>query len=459
MADVATTDSGPAEDQAAMDDPANARPFAGWVRGDHLGIDIPAEPADLKAGGPDFLTAAFRASGALSSGNAVAGITRFEELAVGGTGRKLILSVVYDQPDDALPTELFVKFSRNSDDRVRDRLRNHMREEIALGLASRQPGFPVRVPLCMFADFQAETGTGILITERVLYGEHGVEPCHVKCQDYNLDNPVDHYRTLAGALARLSGSFKGGAMSGDVLRFFPAGSANIFENYRIAGQLDRIQTCLDRIEEFDREFPQLIYHADDAAGFFGRMRGDIVSIVENAEQIENYLHSDDRFVSLCHFNANIDNAWFWTDDAGELHCGLLDWGMVGQMHVGLALWGSLSGAEAGIWNDHLDGLIAEFVREYRACGGPDLDPQLLKQHVHLFAICMALSSLMNAPAFVRNEIPELRSDATRFDREFDVHENARVQLHILNNFLRIWEKFDLAWLKREVIGNNEKGRA
>jgi hypothetical protein len=427
----------------ATPDTIDRRRFAGWAPGDHLGRDFPAEPADLSAGGTAFLTAAFRASGTLPPDNAVARIVRFEELAVGGTGRKLILSVNYERPDADLPTELFVKFSRNSDDPARDRLRRHMREEIMLALASRSPGFPVRVPRCMFADFNEETGTGILITERVLYGQGGVEPCHVKCQDYDLDDPLDHYRTIVKALASLAGAFKADAMSEDIHRFFPAGSPNIFDNYRIPSR-DAILAKIDGIETFDREFPHLIYRGKGPGSLLEKMRSDVDVIVENERSLRAAMLGDPGHVSLCHFNVNIDNAWFWSDGEGNRHCGLLDWGMVGQMHVAQAIWGSLSGAEAEIWDDHFDDLIAEFVRQYRASGGPALDTHLLRNHVLLLAVFMGLSSLLDAPARILHEIPDLQPEATRFDRAFDVHENARVQLHILNNVLRIWEKLDLS---------------
>lgn len=419
------------------------RNFAGWVRGNHLDLDIPAEPTDLKTGGPAFLTAAFRSSGMLSQENAVAAITRFDELAVGGTGRKLILSVAYERPESKLPTELFVKFSRNSDDRARDRLRRHMREEIMLALVSRDPGFPVRVPRCMFADFNEETGTGILITERVLYGEGGVEPCHVKCQDYDLDDPLDHYRTIVKALARLAGAFKADELPADIHRFFPAGSPNIFDNYRTPPR-DAVLAKIDAIEAFGARHPHLVYRGDGTRSLFDKMRADLEVICRDERSIRQAMLRDPDYVSLCHFNVNIDNAWFWSDADGSRHCGLLDWGMVGQMHVAQAIWGSLSGAEADIWDTHLDMLIADFVREYRACGGPALDARRLKTHVFLLAVFMGLSSLLDAPARVLHEIPGLRPEATRFDSEFGVHENARVQLHILNSVLRIWEKLDLS---------------
>lgn len=59
--------------------------------------------------------------GVLAGDNAVAGIIAFGEVAGGSTGRKVALSVKYDRPQPGLHTDLFVKFSRDFDDPVRDR--------------------------------------------------------------------------------------------------------------------------------------------------------------------------------------------------------------------------------------------------------------------------------------------------------------------------------------------------
>ena len=90
-----------------------------WVRGDSLGLDIPAHGEALRAGGPAFLTQAFRAAGAIPLDNRVTAITAFREIAGGSTGRKLLLSVHYERPSPELHTELFVKFSRDFDDPLR----------------------------------------------------------------------------------------------------------------------------------------------------------------------------------------------------------------------------------------------------------------------------------------------------------------------------------------------------
>ena len=95
-----------------------------WVTGDHFGLRIPADPAALHSGGAAFLTEAFRTSGALDAGNAVKRISQFDEVPGGSTGRKLLLTVEYDKPDNR--TSLFVKFSRDFDDPIRDRGKTQM---------------------------------------------------------------------------------------------------------------------------------------------------------------------------------------------------------------------------------------------------------------------------------------------------------------------------------------------
>jgi hypothetical protein len=54
-----------------------------WVTGDHFRLPIPADPAALRAGGAAFLTEAFRVSGALTAGNAVTRISRYQEVPGG----------------------------------------------------------------------------------------------------------------------------------------------------------------------------------------------------------------------------------------------------------------------------------------------------------------------------------------------------------------------------------------
>lgn len=165
-----------------------------WVTGDQYGQAIPADAAALRAGGPRFLTDAFRASGALAAGNAVTAIHDFRQIAGGSTGRKAVLTVEYEIPGPH--TELFVKFSRDFDNPVRDRWKTQMEPEVSFAALSRTPGFPIAVPAVLFGDYQRRTGTGILISQRIRFGRKRIERQYHKCLDYEMPEPLEHYRAL-----------------------------------------------------------------------------------------------------------------------------------------------------------------------------------------------------------------------------------------------------------------------
>jgi hypothetical protein len=128
----------------------------------------------------------------------------------------------------------------------------------------------------------------------------------------------------------------------------------------------------------------------------------------------------------------------------------MDWGHVSQMNVAMALWGCLSGAEVEIWNNDLDELLALFAAEFRGCGGPVLDVQELKLHLELYIAMMGVAWLMDAPALILNEIPDLATAANRFDPRFAASELARAQLHMMTVFLNLWQTQDFGRLAREL---------
>ena len=113
------------------------------------------------------------------------------------------------------------------------------------------------------------------------------------------------------------------------------------------------------------------------------------------------MHSQPDFIALCHWNANVDNAWFWRNAQGELECGLIDWGRVGQMNVALALFGALSAAEIELWNEHLTELLTLFATEMQAAEVLHSTLEELKFQLMLFIALMGLAWLMDAPALIR----------------------------------------------------------
>lgn len=415
----------------------------GWAIGDRLGLHIPADADALREGGAAWLTDAFRAIGSLEPDNRVTAVTRCDGFSGGGTGTKALLSVTYEKPGAHLHEDLFVKFSRNFDDPMADRARFHMEPEVRFAALSRMPGFPVAVPECLFADFAHESGTGLLITQRIGFGRDGIERQYEKCMDQVMPEPLAHYRALIGTLARLAGSHKGGRLPDYVEAEFPFDHAKALESDRLPYTPQQIANRVSRYAAFAGELPQLLPEIIRSEAFIADLGEGAALFQAHEDAIKHFLHDDPRMIALCHWNANSDNGWYWRDASGVLQCGLLDWGSVGQMHVAMTLWGCLSSAELWMWQDHLDELLALFVAEYAAHGGPTLDLAELRTHLLLYSAMMGLCWLMDAPPRIRREVAELADCTGPLDPRITASETARVQLQMMANFLAFWQAEDL----------------
>lgn len=414
-----------------------------WVKGDLLSASIPAHDEALRQGGETFLTEAFRAAGTLTDDNRVARITRLEDCPGGSTGRKLLLSVEYQVASPKLHTDLFVKFSRDFDDPIRDQAKRQLDPEVRLGLLSRTPGFPIKVPACYFADYHQASGTGILITQRIPFGTNGIEPLYEKCRDYEVPDILEHYRTIVKALGKLAGTQKAGKLGNDIDRHFPFMVDRQSLAQPVRYSLQQLQRRIQRYADFASVYTRLLPEAVATPEFIERMKLDLPILLDGETRIKHYLHGQPDYIALIHWNANMDNAWFWRNSHGHLECGLMDWGGVSQMNIGLALWGALSAAETNLWNDHLHELLTLFTAEFKSAGGPELDVAVLAHQLVLSATMMSLSWLMDAPAMILREIPDLDTVADRFDKRIKNNETARTQLQMMSNFLSLWEKTDV----------------
>src|SRR3546814_6617522 len=49
--------------------------------------------------------------------------------------------------------------------------------------------------------------------------------------------------------------------------------------------------------------------------FITRFEQEAQRFLEHETAIKCFLHADPKFIALCHWNAHIDNAWFWRDAA------------------------------------------------------------------------------------------------------------------------------------------------
>ncbi|MFM5906936.1 MAG: hypothetical protein ACKOPO_05030, partial [Novosphingobium sp.] len=300
-----------------------------FVCGDATALDIPAHPEALVRAGPQWLTQALHTFGALAADNRVTAIST-RPCPGGSTGKKLFLAIATERPEPGLEGEVFVKFSRDFDDDRRDWQRTEMESEARFVALSRSPGFPIRVPRGIFADYHAASGTGVVITECIAYGANGIEPHRRKCLDWQtMADPLPYYRASVGALAALAGAHKAGRLGTAVERHFPwdaaAASADPFRYSRA-----ELAEQLKQGRDFARVCPQLVPADIRDPAFLDRLEEDVWLVCEHEAALRDYLVSNPAFTSLNHWNSHIDNAWFWRED-GEVRCGLIDWGRVGQL--------------------------------------------------------------------------------------------------------------------------------
>jgi hypothetical protein len=412
---------------------------ADWEHGDHTGLSFPAHAQALRDGGTAFLDSAFRAFGVLGDGNRVVSTDRFREVAGGSTGRKGILDVSYTEQQPDLPTELFVKFSRDFDDPVRDRGRSQMAPEVRFASLAKSPAFPIAVPTTLFADYHGKSGTGLMITERITFGDNGIEPQHHKCLDYRMPDQLDHYRALLTAVARLAGTHRSGRLPEHLAAQFPVDleAATVGEHPAFTSeQLDR---RVRQLTDFIRDHPGLFAANLRSPQFGSRLIREAHILARQEDRIWNHLRGAADYLALCHWNANVDNAWFWRGEDGVLQCGLMDWGCVSQMNVAMAIWGSLSGAETDLWDDHLDDLLVMFCNVVRDSGGPAIDPDELRGQLMLYATLMGITWLLDVPALLRKRLPDVAAQTTRHEQRIADDEGVRAPLQMLTNVLNLWE--------------------
>jgi hypothetical protein len=416
---------------------------AGWEHGDVLGLDFPVHLDALRVAGPNFLTNAFRATGSMGHNNRVASISQLEPFNGGSTGRKAVLTVTYEHPDPELPERLFVKFSRDLDDEIRDRGKRQMESEVRFGLLSHFPNFPVTVPRCLFGEYRAESGSGLLISERIAFGTDGIEPHYAKARDYEIEDLRPHYDALVSALAGLAGSHRAGRFPEEIMTRFVPRPAKIRHRTQVPFTENLVRDRVIRYREFAARFPQLLPASIRSDAFMAQLLQEAPRAVENAAALRSAMREGARdLFAFCHWNANIDNAWYWRDENGELGCGLMDWGNVGQMNMVTALSSCLVFTEPDFLIENLDHFFALFSEVFEDVGGGPLDPAALKLQFRLQMVAGGLQWPLDIVPLIEGHIPHLATVTDRFDPRIKNDEFPRTQLHLLTAYLMLWQSSD-----------------
>jgi hypothetical protein len=417
----------------------------GSVTGSNTGLAFPTTLENLLDAGPAFLTRAFQATGVLAADNAVTAVTTHREFHGGGMGRKLWLEVAYARPDPGLHNRLFAKFTREFGDPLLDLFGPLMEPEVRLALLSLRPDFPVRVPRCYFADFSADPLCGLLITERVPYGEGAVLPCPDKGMDWQLDDPLPYYRAVIEAAAQLAGSHRAGLLGSAIDTSFPFDPQVIDPGSRIPYDAPQLARQLEAVRGFVAAAPQLFSGPCNVERFIA----EVPMVLDLEEAIRRELNQDAAMVALCHWNLNLDNAWFERQADGTLAAGLLDWGSVAQMNIAQSFFGITCAAEPDFLARHEADLARLFVNRYAEAGGPKVSPERMHFLVKLSMAVLGTAWMLDAPAIVARELPGFAELENRFDPRLTGHFLARAQTHLLWVFISEWTNQDIGGALRQ----------
>jgi hypothetical protein len=413
------------------------------VVGDLTGVEFPVSLDIFLEMGPAFLTDALRATGALQADNAVVGITHAAEFFGGGMGRKLAFEVCYHRPPAALGTQLFAKFTREFGDPLREIHAPPMETEVRFALLSRQPDFPVRVPVCAFADYSAAQKTGLLITERIPYGERGIESAIDKCLDYLLDDPLEYYATLTKSLAALAARGRSGDFGAIIAREFPHDPQAVLAKPMIPFDEAGLVEMLDALEVFAEAAPHLLpAHVRDPT-FLSAFRPAAQMVLAKEHSLRAYLEAQTDMVALSHWNMNLDNAWFWRDSEGTLQCGLLDWGGVGQMNLATAFFGMTCVAESDFVIAHEEALVEILFGEIRRLSGISIDRERFDVSRKISIALGGVAFFLNTPALILAEIPDISIVEDRYDPQIRDRLMPRCQLQAMTEFLNSWQRLDI----------------
>jgi hypothetical protein len=268
--------------------------------------------------------------------------------------------------------------------------------------------------------------------------------------DYTVPEPLEHYKAILKGLAKLSGTHRGGRLSPDFDKKLPYNRERASAVFAIRTPEEKLIQRANRMFDFIGRYPRLFPEHVRAPEFREQFIRDIPDLVAAEGRIREVLYGNPDFIAFAHWNANIDNCWFWRDAQGILQCGFLDWANAGQISVAQSVRGAISGAEPFIWNDHLDELLTVFIEEYASQGGPRLSLDDLRLHNLLIVAVSGVAYSMGAPIAIERDIEDIDAIESYQDDCFRKHENARIQLHMMTKMLNVWQTRKLGDVVRKL---------
>eukprot|EP00931_Biecheleriopsis_adriatica_P105522 TRINITY_DN80084_c0_g1_i1.p1 TRINITY_DN80084_c0_g1~~TRINITY_DN80084_c0_g1_i1.p1 ORF type:complete len:659 (-),score=158.66 TRINITY_DN80084_c0_g1_i1:108-2084(-) len=443
------------------------------------GLEFPFSAKTLQEFGPDWLTEAFQKAGSLEQGNRVTHvkIERDIKVTAGNNAGKFLFSVRYARDRPGLHTKLFAKvpFAMTKDTK-QDRLSSSVLKQPMDFFEINtyrlvETALPMKTPKFYFGDISNQTSNYILITERVPFVEidgkkrsralkaFEVEGPYDKCKDFELRSPAkEYYTVIMQVSARIAAFDKTGKMGSReflALNFgTPPAPPGRPEAWGInpsgpsGGEAQAVMAKLKTAIQFFSETASVVFAPYVASeSFIDKFTKTMMTFSAYTREIEFWKHEDLDYIALAHANLNVDNGYFWRDEAGRLDCGVLDWGGFGAGCLGHKIWWYLNCAEWEEIKSNLGHFLESFIATYKDSGGPSLDFASLE----LMAKLTCLGNLMFMVAAVPDCLRQCPASSWRTIKDRHdprIAENVggkstlRTTLRVMDNGLRMIEELE-----------------
>lgn len=441
--------------------------------------------------GPEWLTKAFHIAGTIPLDNKVAKIKNQGDykITTGNNGGKFLFEVEYEKPDDSLHTKLFVKIphameKETTSDRLSSSVNKQPMELYELNTSRLlEASLPCKIPRYYFGDISNETSNWILITEQVPFHDPSpldmagksrnepprkLEPFQIegpydKCMDWTLlGEASEYYFALIKKGTMVAGLAKAGKF-GDpkiVAKHFENMEGVPMEAFGInptgcSGQPPNMLAPKIKMGiEFFSEVAKPLYpkYCSDTK-WQDKLRSTLMKLNAYVAECQYFFHHNDDYVALTHGNMNVDNAYFWRDEKGEMDLGVFDWGGMGARSLGHKLWWWLYCGDFDNLNANMDKYLECMVDTYfEYSEGLKLDKEVLRM-MFILAALSQMFGLLAAVGQIYRMCPkkDFASIKDRYDPRVGENINGKSTLRLYLQVMLTVNRMIEEWKADEVV--------
>mmetsp|Transcript_35157 Transcript_35157/g.81624 ORF Transcript_35157/g.81624 Transcript_35157/m.81624 type:complete len:590 (+) Transcript_35157:57-1826(+) len=443
--------------------------------GDYYGITFPHSKDQIVEYGPKWLTQAFHKSGVLPKSNSVTKLSDAKEFVGGGAGLKCTFTVEYKEDKPYLHKKLFAKLPHKpggSDRYYVSCMWNHDRPEIVFNIFLHHT-VPFRVPKFYFGDISAGTTNFILITEAIPWAKDEyedpdkfvrkkrdfkpmeIEFAYDKYMDWDLaDGGPMYYLACCKALGKMAAYHKTGQLHPQVNEMFPMPEPCGGIPHGVPGisddELKMNQSKMDQMIRFLTETAKAVY-PDDVTDktWLEQWKMELTCFMDYNFEVHCFssgggTEEPNDWVVLTHNNLQIDNAFFWKNETGEMEVGLLDWGVLACSPCANAIQGCISGASVEVLLGHRDAFLWAFIDSYAENGGPFLDFDRLQSINNLSMMGWSANVIQNVSQVLKNTKPKEWPNVKQWkSKELCGRFQTRAHCTQFMEALQLWRKMDL----------------